>query len=81
LGIAIPLFIPRPAAAIVALFHNNAMRVRHRLHLIAYLSGALGTLIGADLTNLHRIADLGTPVASIVEAGTFEFSQERRVRN
>jgi uncharacterized membrane protein len=39
---------------------------------IAYVSGSLGTLIGADLLNLHRIADLGAPVASIGGAGTFD---------
>ena len=41
-------------------------------HVIAYVSGVVGTLIGADLTNLHRIADLGAPVASIGGAGTFD---------
>ena len=40
--------------------------------MIAYVSGSLGTLIGADLLNLHRIAYLGAPVASIGGAGTFD---------
>jgi uncharacterized membrane protein len=31
-----------------------------------------GTLIGADLTNLHKIADLRAPVTSIGGAGTFD---------
>jgi len=72
LGIAIPLFIPPLTAAIVAILLGNAMRVRDSLHVIAYVSGVLGALIGADLTNLNRIADLGTPVASIGGAGTFD---------
>jgi len=38
------------------------------------LAGAfvLGTLIGADLTNLDKLSGLGAPVASIGGAGTFD---------
>ena len=72
MGIALPLFIPPLAAASVALVLSNALRVRQSLHIIAYVSGVLGTLIGADLTNLDKIAYLGTPVASIGGAGTFD---------
>ena len=32
----------------------------------------LGTLIGADLSNLDKVAGLGAPVASIGGAGTFD---------
>src|SRR5574341_1294447 len=39
---------------------------------LAYVSGVLGTLIGADLLNLPRIRTLGAPVASIGGAGTFD---------
>jgi uncharacterized membrane protein len=39
---------------------------------LAYIAGSLGTLIGADLTNLDKVRDLGAPVASIGGAGTFE---------
>jgi uncharacterized membrane protein len=39
---------------------------------LAYVSGVLGTLIGADLLNLPRIRRLGAPVASIGGAGTFD---------
>lgn len=39
---------------------------------LAYVSGVLGTLIGADLTNLRAIKGLGAPVASIGGAGTFD---------
>ena len=38
----------------------------------AYISGSLGTLIGADLLNLGKIQGLGAPVASIGGAGTFD---------
>ncbi len=40
--------------------------------IIAYISGVLGTLIGADLTNIGKIGSLGTPYASIGGAGTFD---------
>ena len=67
LGIAIPAFIPPIAAAIVAL-----AIARENPVVIAYLAGTLGTLIGADLLNLHKIKELGAPIASIGGAGTFD---------
>ena len=39
---------------------------------LAYISGSLGTLIGADLLNLDKLQGLGAPVASIGGAGTFD---------
>jgi uncharacterized membrane protein len=54
-------------AAIVAIILSPGSPV-----VIAYVSGVLGTLIGADLLNLHRITKLGAPVASIGGAGTFD---------
>ena len=39
---------------------------------LAYIAGSLGTLIGADLSNLGRVRGLGAPVASIGGAGTFD---------
>ncbi len=39
---------------------------------VAYVAGSQGTLIGADLLNLERIAALGAPVVSIGGAGTFD---------
>ena len=38
----------------------------------AYISGTLGTLIGADLLNLGKVQGLGAPVVSIGGAGTFD---------
>ena len=72
LGIAIPVFIPPLTAVIIAFLIGRAMRVSHSMHVIAYVSGVVGTLIGADLTNLDAIARLGAPVASIGGAGTFD---------
>ena len=39
---------------------------------LAYIGGSMGTLIGADLSNLDKIGGLGAPVASIGGAGTFD---------
>jgi uncharacterized membrane protein len=66
-GIAEPMFIPPLVTAVVAL----AISRRHAAPL-AYIAGSLGTLIGADLLNLHRIGGLGAPVASIGGAGKFD---------
>jgi uncharacterized membrane protein len=43
----------------------------HAAHL-AYISGVFGVLIGADILRLNTIAALGTPVAAIGGAGTFD---------
>ncbi len=72
LGITVPMFIPPLVAVLAGLFLGRAMNVPRAIHVIAYVGGVLGTLIGADLTNLDRIADLGAPVASIGGAGTFD---------
>ncbi|HTX24844.1 MAG TPA: DUF1614 domain-containing protein [Steroidobacteraceae bacterium] len=67
LGIAEPVFIPPVITAIVAVLLSRRYAAP-----LAYISGSLGTLIGADLLNLHRIQGLGAPVASIGGAGTFD---------
>jgi uncharacterized membrane protein len=67
LGIAVPVFIPPFLAAVVAL-----MLSRKSTPALAYIIGTLGTLIGADVLNLSKIQGLGTPVASIGGAGTFD---------
>ena len=67
LGIAIPAFIPPLFSAFIAM-----IIARENPVVVAYLAGTLGTLIGADLMNLHKIRDLGAPVASIGGAGTFD---------
>jgi len=65
-GIAVPMFVPPLVAAGVLLV---AFR---RAPPVAYVAGSMGTLIGADLLNLDRIAELGAPVVSIGGAGTFD---------
>jgi uncharacterized membrane protein len=67
LGIAEPVFVPSATAAVVALLLSRQYAAP-----LAYISGSLGTLIGADLLNLGKIQGLGAPVASIGGAGTFD---------
>jgi uncharacterized membrane protein len=66
-GIAVPVFLPALITAVLAV-----VLARERAAPLAYVAGSLGTLIGADLTNLDKVADLGAPVASIGGAGTFD---------
>ncbi len=67
LGIAEPVFVPPLVTALVAV-----MLSRRYAGALAYASGSLGTLIGADLLNLGKIRGLGAPIASIGGAGTFD---------
>jgi uncharacterized membrane protein len=66
-GIALPVFVPPLSAAGVALLLS-----RRQAAPLGYISGSLGTLIGADLLNLDKVQGLRSPVASIGRAGTFE---------
>ena len=61
------MFFPAIATAVVALVLS-----RDNAAPLAYIGGSLGTLIGADLTNLDKVRGLGAPVASIGGAGTFD---------
>jgi uncharacterized membrane protein len=67
IGIAIPALIPPIIAATVALLVAGT-----NVAAVAYISGSLGTLIGADLLNLSKVQGLGAPVVSIGGAGTFD---------
>jgi len=44
----------------------------HIAFALAYVCGVLGTLIGADLTNLEAVQEIEAPIASIGGAGTFD---------
>jgi uncharacterized membrane protein len=67
IGIAVPVFVPVIITAAVAMLLS-----RENAAPLAYIAGSLGTLIGADLTNLDKVSGLGAPVASIGGAGTFD---------
>ncbi len=66
-GIAVPVFVPVVATAIIAFILSREYAAP-----LAYIGGSMGTLIGADLMNLGNIGALGAPVASIGGAGTFD---------
>ena len=67
IGIAVPVFAPVVATAILAFILSREYAAP-----LAYIGGSMGTLIGADLLNLDKIGGLGAPVASIGGAGTFD---------
>lgn len=72
-GIVSPAIIPPLAAALSSmLVVSMAGANRDLLFITAYVSGTMGTLIGADLLNLKAITKIGAPVASIGGAGTFD---------
>ena len=66
-GIAMPIFIAPICAAMVGLTLSPDQSAP-----LAYISGTLGVLIGADLLHLKEIPKLGAPNASIGGAGTFD---------
>ncbi len=70
-GIVSPALIAPIIAAVFALVISSQFPGVNGFAL-AYVSGVLGTLIGADLTHLRAIKGIGAPVASIGGAGTFD---------
>ena len=66
-GIGIPIFIAPFTAAIAALWIDP----EHSAPL-AYVCGTLGVLLGADILRLNTVRSLGTPIAAIGGAGTFD---------
>jgi len=67
IGIGMQIFVAPLAAALTALL----LKPEHSAAL-AYVSGTLGVLIGADLMRLNDIRRMGTPLAAIGGAGTFD---------
>ncbi len=66
-GIAIPIFIPPLLTVLSVLILRPVFPPA-----VAYISGTIGTLLGADLLNLGKIKELGSPIVSIGGAGTFD---------
>jgi uncharacterized membrane protein len=62
-----PIFVAPLTAALVALSLGGSNPAP-----LAYISGSLGVLVGADLLRLRDIPKLGVPVVSIGGAGTFD---------
>ncbi|MDA8162683.1 MAG: DUF1614 domain-containing protein [Desulfobacteraceae bacterium] len=67
-GIALPLFIPPLFSALIAVMLSSGTHAP----VVAYISGVIGTLIGADILHLKDVRDLDAPVVSIGGAGTFD---------
>jgi uncharacterized membrane protein len=65
-AIAIPVFVPAIATTLAALALSRKPAP------LAYIAGSFGTLIGANLMNLNKLAELVAPITSIGGAGTFD---------
>jgi len=66
-GIGMPIFVAPITAALCAVLLDPPASAP-----LAYVSGTLGVLIGADLLRLGAIRKMGTPMAAIGGAGTFD---------
>lgn len=66
-GIMVPSLLP-PVCACLSSFLIEGQATPQT----AYIAGSIGTLIGADLSNLPLLAHLGIATASIGGAGTFD---------
>ena len=67
IGIGMPVFVAPFTAALTALLLAPEQSAP-----LAYICGTLGVLIGADILRLNDIRKIGTPMASIGGAGTFD---------
>ena len=67
LGIGMPLFIAPVSAAITAMLLSQ-----ENAPALAYISGSLGVVIGADVLRIKDIRQLNAPIAAIGGAGTFD---------
>lgn len=66
-GIGVPIFVAPVTAALVAILLGGEQSPS-----LAYVAGTMGVLAGADLLRLGDVRKLGTPMASIGGAGTFD---------
>lgn len=67
IGIGMPPLVAPIFAAIVAISVNHELAAP-----LAYICGTLGVLVGADILRMKDVSRLGTPIASIGGAGTFD---------
>jgi len=67
IGIVTPALVPPLVAAASAFLIQSSAP-----YVMAYVSGVVGTLVGADLTNLDAIPGLGAGIVSIGGGGTFD---------
>ena len=71
LGIALPGFVP-PILTVTLTLAVFPIYVLNNPYFIGYVSGTIGTLIGADILNLDKVVKVGAPLVSIGGAGTFD---------
>ncbi|MGV9169971.1 MAG: DUF1614 domain-containing protein [Promethearchaeia archaeon] len=71
-GIVTPGLLPPLVAGIASTVLMLLFPGMFSPHVLAYVSGTLGTLIGADILNLNKIAELQTGNAAIGGAGTWD---------
>jgi uncharacterized membrane protein len=73
LGIAVPMFIP-PAISALASYLTASLLSLHPILVpkMAFASGVMGALFGADILHLKDIEKIGAGVVSIGGAGTFD---------
>lgn len=69
LGITTPFFVPPVCAALAGILLGGGTLAGP---VIGYVSGTVGTLVGADLLLWREFSRLGAPVVSIGGAGTFD---------
>ncbi len=67
LGIGMPILVAPLCAALIAVLLNPDASPP-----LAYISGTMGVLVGADLLRLKDIRKMGAPFAAIGGAGTFD---------
>ncbi|MHA2301133.1 MAG: DUF1614 domain-containing protein, partial [Candidatus Thorarchaeota archaeon] len=72
MGIVTPALLPPLAAVMATLAVGLIFSGIINLYAIAYISGTLGTIIGADFLNLGKLSQLKTDAASIGGAGTWD---------
>ncbi|MGD0535792.1 MAG: DUF1614 domain-containing protein [Methanoregula sp.] len=68
-GIRAPLFVPGLTALLCGILLSGGFGLSAGV--IAFVSGTLGTLLGADIAHLPHVGDLEVPQVSIGGAGTF----------
>ncbi len=72
-GISIPMLIPPIAAALSAFVVTRLLALPSAdAAAIAYVSGVLGVLVGADILHLRDVRSMASPIVSIGGAGTFD---------
>lgn len=71
MGIAMPALVPPLLASLLAVVVTS-QQAPQQTAAVAFISGVIGVLVGADLLNLPKITETGASGAAIGGAGTFD---------